>query len=78
MSSPVPIPRGISLIDWADQVVFGLDSYGAFPHLQSESAWQDWAANFLLNGPLSAKGLPNPYEFDDWVQWADRFCAVLN
>lgn len=78
MSSTVPIPQGLSIKDWADQAVFGLDSYGAFPRLENPAEWQGWAANFLLNGELSAQGLPNPYEYDDWQLWADNFCAVLS
>lgn len=73
----LPLPSTLSLRDWADQAVFNLDSFGSFPKLADENKWQDWAACFHLNVGLSTKGLPNPYGFDDWVKWAQRFCEVM-
>ena len=73
----IPQPTNIELNDWADQAVFSLDSYGAFMKLQ-DADWQRWAAQFSQNVALSAKLLPNPYAFENWTDWADRFCGALN
>jgi len=77
MTTNLPLPGTLTLSDWADQAVFNLDSYGSFPKLVSDDLWQEWAVCFLLNTGLSNKGLPNPYGFDDWRLWAQRFCEVL-
>lgn len=76
MTTTIPLPTGLSLQDWADQAVFSLDSFGAFPKL-SDDNWQDWAACFHLNVGLSSKGLPSPYGYENWQLWAQRFCEVL-
>jgi hypothetical protein len=77
MKTNLPLPSTLTLRDWADQAVFNLDSYGAFPKLSDDKAWKEWAACFHLNTSLSSKGLPDPYGYDDWKLWAQRFCEVL-
>lgn len=78
MSTALPLPHAMTLHDWADQVVFSLDSYGSFPKLMDEQLWQDWGANLLLNVGLSSKGIPSPYGFAEWKPWAQRLCEVLS
>lgn len=73
----VPQPYGITMRDWADQVVFGLDNYGPFTRLNDED-WQQWAEQFLLNVRLSGKILPQPRAFNEWTEWAQRFCEAIN
>lgn len=73
----VPQPYGIAMRDWADQVVFGLDNFGLFTRLDDED-WQRWGEQFLLNVQLSAKTLPQPRAFTEWVDWAQRFCEAIN
>ena len=70
-------PVAISLIDWSDQVVYDLSAYGNFGKLNDEKQWQDWAAQFL-NNPSLGLNLPNPYRFDNWKEWAERFCEMLS
>ena len=38
--------------------------------------WQPWAMQFLNNTTLG-RNLPNPYNFADWRDWADRFAQAL-
>lgn len=66
----------MQLTDWADQVSFGLDRYGAMPKLMDDD-WQRWAAQVLVNPNIPARDAPNPYLFDDWQLWAQRFCETL-
>lgn len=74
MSIRLTLPIGISLHDWADQVSLELDPYGSFGRLDGED-WQNWAVQFLNNSKVGAN-LPNPYMFDKWQHWADRFCEA--
>lgn len=76
MTARVTLPTGMGMSDWADQVVLDLDSFGSFGKLLGED-WQDWAVQFLNNSSLS-NNLPNPYMFDKWQHWAERFCEELS
>jgi hypothetical protein len=43
-----------------------------------DSDWQNWGAGLLsLNGIASA-GVPNPYQFDDWKEWAMRLNQIID
>jgi hypothetical protein len=70
-------PTGLTLRDWADQVVLDLDNYGAFGRLNRDSDWQNWAVQFLNNTTLG-RNLPNPYQFTDWRRWAERLAQMLS
>lgn len=67
-------PHGLTVSDWADQVVLDLDRYGAFSKIV-DGDWQNWGVQFLNNGTLG-RAMPNPYGFDNWIDWAERFCII--
>lgn len=69
-------PSYISLRDWADQIVLDLDAYGTFGRLDDDTRWQDWAVQ-LTNNPNLNENIPFPYDFQDWRDWAERFCEVV-
>jgi len=69
------LPTGMQLQDWADQVALDLDSYGALGRLDDVNNWQNWAMQFLNNTTLG-RNFPLPYDFDDWREWAERFCQA--
>lgn len=69
-------PTGITLLDWADQLVLDLSQYGVIGRLEAESEWQDWAMQ-LLNNTTLGRNLPNPYNFTEWKEWAERLYGVL-
>lgn len=75
MSLRITLPTGMGLRDWADQVALDLDPYGAFGRLQDEAHWQNWAMQFLNNLTLR-ENFPIPYNYDNWRDWAERFCQV--
>jgi hypothetical protein len=75
MSVRITLPTGLGLRDWADQISLDLDSYGAFGRLDIEENWQSWAMQFLNNTSLK-ENFPVPYQFDDWRDWAERFCQA--
>ena len=72
----VTLPTGMALRDWADQITLDLDPYGAFGRLDVETNWQNWAMRFLNNMTLK-ENIPNPYNFTDWREWAERFCQTV-
>lgn len=76
MSVRITLPTGMGLRDWADQIALDLDPYGAFGRLDDESNWQNWAMQFLNNMTLR-ENFPVPYNFDNWREWAERFCQTL-
>ena len=76
MSVQVTLPTGMGLRDWADLIALDLDPYGAFGRLDDESNWQNWAMQFLNNMTLR-ENFPVPYNFDNWREWAERFCQTL-
>jgi len=70
-------PSYMQLNDWADQIALDLDSYGAFGRLDNPDDWQNWAMQFLNNTSLG-RNFPQPYDFTDWREWAERFCQTLS
>lgn len=75
MTVRITLPTGMGLRDWADQVALDLDNYGAFGRLDDVENWQNWAMQFLNNTTLG-RNFPIPYDFDDWRDWAERFCQT--
>ena len=71
----VTLPTHLTLRDWADQITLDFDSYGAFGRLEDENNWQNWAMQFINNLTLR-ENFPIPYQFDDWREWAERFCQT--
>lgn len=71
-------PVIIGLRDWADQVVFDLSSYGPLITLEDETKWQDWGLQFCVISGLSQKNVPNPHDFTDWREWAQRFVQMVD
>ena len=76
MSIQGTLPTGMGLRDWADQIALDLDPYGTFGRLDDEDQWQNWAMQFLNNMTLR-ENFPIPYSFENWREWAERFCQVL-
>ena len=76
MRGSIVLPTNMSLSDWADQTLLNFDKYGAIKRLEDEALWQDWAMQFLNNTVLK-ENFPVPYDFDDWQEWAERFCQVI-
>lgn len=70
-------PHGMTLLDWADSVILSVGNAWAFGRLNNEDEWQDWAAGFLEAAPFSQRVMPDPYQFDDWHDWAMRAYPML-
>ena len=72
MALSVTLPVGISLKDWANCLITDFIAFGAFDPLDDETKWQDWATQFL-NATNLIEDFPDPYLYDDWRKWAERF-----
>jgi hypothetical protein len=70
-------PRGMGLIDWADSVILSVGDAWSFGRLDDENEWQGWATGFLRATPFSRRVVPDPYQFDDWREWAMRAYPML-
>ena len=77
MSFNITLPVNIGLTDWADQITFDLDNQTTLSKLMDESAWQDWAVQFVTATGLSGYNVPSPYGFKEWQPWADSLCKAL-
>ncbi len=78
MSTTIPSPQGLGVLDWASQVTDALAQFGVLGRLQKESDWRDWGVTLL--GPVSLGGyvLADPYKFDRWQDWADAVYKELS
>lgn len=72
-------PRGIAnVVEWADYMYPTIEQYGGTAsRLFNEQDWQNWAAGLLAIGSIAQVNPPNPYQFDDWRDWAMRFNQAL-
>ena len=70
-------PRGMTPMEWTNAYHIDLERFGFIPALQSNDRWQDWGSALSLLASLSGIILPNPYEFSDWQEWAQRFNEIL-
>jgi hypothetical protein len=42
-----------------------------------EETWKDWAAGFYGTDVFSRDGVPDPYQFDNWQDWASALVNVV-
>ncbi len=73
----IPSPYGLSLQDWADQVVGELQEAGPVPTLDGPG-WEEWAQRLLELNPTIQQVAPSPSGFTDWRDWAARFVFAVN
>lgn len=70
-------PVGLTLRDFTDSVILDNGDAFGFPKLIDENAWQDWASNYVRAQPFAQRAVPDPYQFDDWREWAMRSYTML-
>jgi hypothetical protein len=66
-------PRGMNVTQWTDFMTQNLIGYSQPPRLDVPSEWQIWALAVVQSPRIASSNPPNPLEFTDWRQWADRF-----
>lgn len=67
----------MTLQEWCDGTTYALGNYTSVTALQGDD-WQDWGMFFFNNPQLVTLGPPNPFEFTDWVDWAERLADAIN
>lgn len=70
-------PVGLTLREWADAVIVALNISWPVGRLDVGDNWQNWAAGFVRAPDLAQRALPNPYQFADWREWAERAAPML-
>ena len=79
MGYSVTLPVGMELQDWANQVCLDLSASGAVINILVDGKqWQKWALSFMNQPDISRFNPPNPLEFQDWVDWANRFVQTVS
>ncbi len=72
-------PLGMTVIEWTDRMALPVSGTGTtIERLDDPNEWQDWAAELLDTPNLEGQNAPNPYQFDDWREWAMRFNQVVD
>ena len=72
-------PIGMDVMEWTDKMVPILLPYGGvIGKLDDPNEWQDWARSVILINNAWQGVAPNPYQFDDWKEWAERFLQTTN
>lgn len=70
-------PRYFTWDDWASLMC---ETYAAqnleIPN--GEGNWQGWAAGFSGIDLFAKAGIPNPYQFGDWRDWASSVVNTLS
>jgi hypothetical protein len=73
----ITLPINMQLMDWADQISMELEAQVICQKLLDPLRWQDWANQFLAMPEISKENPPDPFMFDEWNMWAERFCEVI-
>lgn len=63
---------------WTSFMVPILEIYGNLGSLDNEENWRGWAVELMNLPQLSGSVVPDPYQFDDWRAWAQRFNENLS
>lgn len=70
-------PRGYDVVEWTDYLNLEMGQFGLVPRLDDEKKWREWAATVIAFPAISGHNPPNPYQFEDWREWAFRFNQVI-
>lgn len=70
--------QDMTVIEWADQMAFFIGSVTPYERLDDPEKWQDWAAKYIGEPTELGQEMPNPYQFDDWREWAERLFYTID
>lgn len=66
-------PQNMELQEWVDHVAFETEAETGKIIILTDDDWRFWAAQFTN----VYSNVPNPYIFEDWEDWAERFKEVV-
>lgn len=67
----------MSLRDWADATILTVPDTWSLGRLDDESDWQNWAVGLVRASPVVQRSPPDPYQFNDWQEWAQLAYPML-
>lgn len=70
-----PNPDGMELQAWADAAAYSMVNYPNSWAMQDD--WQHWGTIFFTDPFLSRYDPPNPYDYQDWREWARRLADSM-
>lgn len=72
-------PRFMEVVEWTDRMIPIVNQKGGdVGRLEHPDQWQEWARSVILNNQKWQATVPNPYQFKDWRDWAERFLQTVN
>ncbi len=70
-------PRGLTVMDWTDSMALLLRDNTSAMKLQDPEKWREWASNLIGDPDFVGQNTPDPFQFDDWREWAMRFNSTV-
>lgn len=70
-------PVGMEFVEWSDYLGDMLSSFGPVPSVTDETEWQSWALAVVGLPGVASQNPPNPYTYDNWLDWAKAFNQVV-
>ncbi len=71
-------PLGMTAMEWTAASTINLERFGTLPALHKDEDWRGWGAVLSIFASLSGINIPNPYDFANWQEWAQRLNEVLS
>jgi len=65
-------PAHMQLRDWADAIILSVVDAWSYGRLDNEDDWQAWGTTFIRADKFVQLNPPDPYEYDNWRDWAER------
>lgn len=74
----VPDPNSLTLEAWYGGTMAALNNTTLDVGIMLDDDWHTWGMLFFNSPTTSILGPPNPYDYTDWVPWAERLADCLN
>jgi hypothetical protein len=73
----IPDPRNMEFEAWSTWTAFLTQTVNVAPMVDEET-WQIWAERFINATNLRKYNMPNPYQYQDWHDWAFQMMLSVN
>jgi hypothetical protein len=71
-------PIMMDVFEWTDKMAPELIKNGGYlGRLEDPKQWREWARSVMLINNEWQGYVPDPYEFDDWRDWAERLLQTV-
>lgn len=69
-------PQGLTATQWADAVQLECARFGTVSTLIDPADWRAWAQSINNLPGIAGQTPPDPYQCDEWFDYAERFNLV--